>query len=147
VTIKEFEYLSGDNPPLPNKVFDLRGVSRMKFFNTSFREYLCVSGDYIIGVYPFSIKLEWSFRSDGNPFTYKYFQMQGVRSSHHHQDFRKGEIDIDPCDIFESVCGVRIHGKESDNHLMNIDHSDIIRLFESEVLSQKRDNKIKNLGI
>ena len=145
MTIKEHIYLAGKIPPLPNEVIDLKEVHKMKFFNTSYREYLCVYGDYIIGVYPFAIKVEWSFRADGKLVTYDYFKMQGVRSRHHHQDFTKGEVNTDPCDIFEKVCGVKIHSGESDNNLMNIDHKDDIRMFESEILSQKRDNKLKEI--
>jgi len=148
VTIEEHMYLAGDKPPLPNHIVDLKEVHNMKFYNTSFREYLCVYGDYIIAVYPFAIKVEWSHRGDGRPVNYEHFKMQGVRSGHHHQDFTKGDISTDPCDIFEKVCGVRIHHlNDSDDHLMNIDHSDDIRSFESEILSQKRDNKLNELGI
>ncbi len=143
--IEEHMYLSGEKPPLPNKVIDLKEVHNLKFYCTSYREYLCVYGDYIIGVYPFVIKVEWSFRADGKPLTYYYFRMQGVRSSIHHQDFRMSEIDTDPCDIFEKVCGVKIHRGESDDHLMNIDHIDDIRAFESEILSQKRGNKLDEI--
>jgi len=151
MTIEEHMYLKGDKPPLPNEVIDLKEVSKLHFINTSFREYLCVYGDYIIAVYPFAIKVEWSFRADGKPVTYDYFKMQGVRSRHHHQDFTKGLISTDPCDIFEEICGIKIHhrgddnGSISDDHLMYIDHSGDIRSFESMIVSQKRDNKLKEI--
>ena len=34
--------------PLPNEVIDLKEIYNLKFFRTSYREYLGVYGDYII---------------------------------------------------------------------------------------------------
>lgn len=133
--------------PLPNELLGLKELHKMKFYNTSFREYLCVYGDYIIGVYPFAIKVDKAFDNDGNPITYEQFSLLGVRSHHHHSDFTKGVIDVDPCDIFEKVCGIRIHQGESDNHLKSIDYSNDIRGFNAEIISERRDSKLNDLGI
>lgn len=147
MTIEEHNYLRGENPPLPNTIIDLNEVHKLNFIQTSFREYLCVYGDYIICVYPFAIKVEWSFRMDGKPLTYDYFKLSGVRSSYHHHDFLSGEIDTDPCEIYEMVSGIRIHHHESDSNFMNNDYSENIKLFESEIISQRRNNKINELGV
>lgn len=147
MNIVEHAKLIGDNPPLPNQIMNLEDVYKIKFYNTSYREYLGVYGGYIIGVYPFAIKTEKTFRTDDVAITYDFFKLMGVRSSHHHIDFKNGEIDIDPCDIYESVSGVRIHHGGSDSHLMNLDHTNEIKLFESEIVSISRDNKLNELGI
>jgi hypothetical protein len=78
---------------------------------------------------------------------YEDFKMYGVKSKHHHVDFMEGKIDTDPCDIYEKVSGVKIHHGEPDNHMMKIDHEDDIKLFEAEIISQRRDSKLKELGI
>jgi hypothetical protein len=135
------------NLPKPNEVINLKEIDKIKFFNISYREYVGVYGDYIIGVYPFAIKIDKSFKDDGSPITYGDFKMYGVKSKHHHVDFTEGKIDTDPCDIYEKVSGVKIHHGEPDNHMMNIYHEDDIKLFEAEIISQRRDSKLNELGI
>lgn len=130
--------------PLPNEVIDLKEIYNLKFFRTSYREYLGVYGDYIIGVYPFAILVENAYK-DNKPITYDHFKMCGVRSSHHHQDYVNKKINTDPCDVYESISGTKIHRGVSDRHLMNIDHIDDIKLFEVDILSQKRDNKLTDI--
>jgi hypothetical protein len=133
-------------PPLPDKLLNLKDIHKMKFFNTNFREYLCVYGDYIIGVYPFVINIKWSFK-DNKPVTYDNFRLLNHYSMIHHNDFTLGKVDTDPCDIFEDVCGIKIHKNELDSHLMYLDHEDEIRMFESEIILQKRDNRLKDILI
>lgn len=137
--------------PKPNEVINLKEIDKIKFFNISYREYVGVYGDYIIGVYPFVVKIDRAFRDDGSPITYDDFKMYGVKSMHHHNDFIEGKIDTDPCDIYEKVSGIKIHHTgtehESDNHMMNIDHVDDIKLFEAEIISQSRDRKLNKIGI
>lgn len=47
MTITEHSRLCGPIPPLPNQVIDLKEIHKLKFFNTSFREYLAVYNNYI----------------------------------------------------------------------------------------------------
>jgi len=84
MTITEHSRLCGPIPPPPNKIINLKEIPNLKFFNTSFREYLAIYNNYIIGVYPFSIKLEYAFDTDNKPITYEFFKLMGVRSHHHH---------------------------------------------------------------
>lgn len=74
-------------------------------------------------------------------------KFNGFVSRHHHNDFRSGQIDTDPCDIYELVSSTRIHHGDSDNHLMNKEHTDDIRGFNACVLSIRRDNRLNDLGI
>jgi hypothetical protein len=147
MTIQEHIRLYTYDLPSPSDVVDLKEVHKMKFYHTSYREYLCVQGDYIIGVYPFAIKVERVFDNDGGANTYDRFKTLGVRSMYNHNDFDKGLIDMDPCDIFEKVSGIKIHHDESDDHLRIINHSNDISGFDAEVLSYRRDKRLNELGI
>lgn len=69
--------------------------------------------------------------------------MYGVKSSHHHHDFIDGDINIDPCDIYEKISGVKIHHGDIDD--MNRDYTDNIKDFESEIISHFRDIKIDKI--
>jgi hypothetical protein len=133
--------------PKPNEVINLKEIDKIKFFNISFREYVGVYGGYIIGVYPFVVIIDRASKYDGNPITHNDFKMYGVKSMHHHYDFIDGKIDIDPCDIYEKVSGIKIHHNEPDDHMIDIDHGNDIRLFEAEIISQSRESKLKELGI
>jgi len=147
MTIEEHRRLWGNNPPLPNEIIELSEIPNLKFYNTSYREYLAVYGEYIIKVYPFAVGVERSFLTDGSPVTYDSLKLAGARSHQHHNDFISGKIDIDPCDIYEVVSGTKIHSGGSDSYLMNKEHSGDIRGFESFILSIKRDSKLKEIGI
>jgi hypothetical protein len=140
------EIITNDGVPLPDKIIDLNEVHKLKFFNVSFREYYSVYDDYIIQVYPFVISLSKAFDNKGKPLNYEIIRMSG-RSRYHHQDYIKGKISVDPCDIYEKVSGVKIHQGESDSHLMNKSYEEDIRLFDAEILSQKRELKLNKLGI
>ena len=147
------------NLPKPNEVINLKEIDKIKFFNISFREYVGVYGGYIIGVYPFVVIIDRASKYDGNPITHNDFKTYGVKSmffifisqrvflTHHHNDFIDGKIDIDPCDIYEKVSGIKIHHNEPDDHMIDIDHGNDIRLFEAEIISQSRESKLKELGI
>ena len=39
-----------------DNLFKIDNFSKLKFFNTSYREYLTIYDGYIIGIYPFAIK-------------------------------------------------------------------------------------------
>lgn len=135
------------NLPLPNEVINLAEVDKIKFYNISFREYIGIYDKYIIGVYPFSIKIDNALK-DGMPITYDDLKMYGVKSSHHHHDFLDGNIDIDPCDIYEKISGVKTHqgaGWPDDIDDMNRDYTDNIKDFESEIISHFRDIKIDKI--
>lgn len=149
MTIAEHSRLCGPIPPLPNQVINLREIPNLKFFNTNYREYLAVYNNYIIGVYPFAIKIEHAFDGDNNPMTYEFFKTMGVRSAHHHNDYTTGYsiINVDPCALYEEISGIRIHHGESDDWKINIDYKDPIKAFESEIISQNRNNKIDKLLI
>lgn len=129
--------------PLASNILDIKEIDSIKFFNTSFREYLGIYGEYIIGVYPFTITVNRSFGDGNRPISYYEFKMQGVVSSQHHIDFIKNEISFDPCDVYEKISGIKIHNGGDDAHTMSIDHTDEIKFFEAEILSKIRDYKLK----
>lgn len=130
--------------PLASNILDIKEIDSIKFFNTSFREYLGVYGEYIIGVYPFAITVNRAFGNDNRPISYYEFKMQGVRSSQHHIDFIKNEISFDPCDVYEKISGIKIHNGEDDSHKNILTEKRAeIKFFEAEILSQIRDYKLK----
>jgi hypothetical protein len=134
--------------PLPDEVISLDKIGSLKFFNVSYREYLAVYGEWVVSVYPFVVRISSVWREDGSLIDLQYFNYYSKRSGYHHNDFVEGRCDYDPCDIFEEVCGVRIHRGESDSHLMNLDHVEDIRGFEEElrsVISIRRNNKIDSI--
>lgn len=142
-----------------NKPFLLKDIDKIKFYNTSFREYLGVYDSYIIGVYPFAINITdifTNFKYELFHNGYKPSQSTGPfplteilnKSLNHHNDYRVKKIDVDPCDIYEFISGVRIHHGSSDtgygpNNLKEMQNN--IITFESTVKSVMRDNKIKNI--
>ncbi len=134
------------NLPLPNEVINLSEVDKIKFHHVSFREYVAVYDKYIIGIYPFSIKIDNALKGDV-PINYNDFKMYGDKSSHHHHDFRSGDIDIDPCDIYEKISGVKYHD-EFQRSLVDerlADYTNNIKDFESELISHFRDRKIDKI--
>ncbi len=140
------EIITNDGVPLPDKIIDLNEVHKLKFFNVSFRDYYSVYGDYIIQVYPFVISLSKAFDNKGKPLNYEIIRMSG-RSRYHHSDYTDGIVSVDPCDIYERVSGIKILQGESDDHLMNKSYEEEIRLFDAEILSQRRELKLNKLGI
>jgi hypothetical protein len=140
------EIITNDGVPLIDKIIDLNEVHKLKFFNVSFRDYYSVYGDYIIQVYPFVISLSKAFDNKGKPLNYEIIRMSG-RSRYHHSDYTDGIVSVDPCDIYERVSGIKIHQGESDDHLMNKSYEEEIRLFDAEILSQRRELKLNKLGI
>lgn len=134
--------------PLPNQIISLIEISSLKFYNVSYREYLTVYDEWVIGVYPFSVTISKSTRPDGSIIDLDYFNISSKKSGFHHQDFLSGKCDYDPCDIFEEVCGVKIHHGQSDWHLMYLNHTDDIKEFEEElrsILSNRRNKQIESL--
>ena len=134
--------------PLPNQIISLDKISSLKFWNVSYREYMVVWGEWIIEVYPFVVQVTSVWKGDGSLIDWHYFRHYSKRSGHHHQDFVRGDCDYDPFDIYEEVCGVKIHRGESDDHLMYLDHTNDIRGFEEElrgVISNRRNNQIESI--
>jgi hypothetical protein len=131
-----------DSFPLP-----LLEVHKLKFFYVDFREYYSVYGDYIIHVFPFVISLS-KITYEDKPLNYEIINMfKRASLRYHHQDYIKGKVSVDPCDIYERVSGIKIHQGESDYHLMNKSYEEEIRLFDAEILSQRREQKLNKLGI
>ena len=112
----------------------------IKFYNTSFREYVGIYDEYIIGVYPFVIAY------DKLPIDYSHTSFSHSHNLFSHNDYKDGIISIDPCDIFEEVSGIRIHhGDLLPLHLN--DYSYNIKCFNSYIISRNRNNKLDSIGI
>ena len=140
-------YINSNLLPKASEVIDLTQLHTLTFFNTSYREYLTVYQDWIIGVYPFAVRIEKALTLYNKPLTYNEYEILGVRSQLHHIHFNDGFINTDPCDIYEKVSGIKIHHRESDNHMMNKDHTNDIKLFEAQIISLNRNNKFIRLTI
>jgi hypothetical protein len=134
--------------PLPNQIISLNKISSLKFFNVSYREYMTICGEWIIEVYPFAVLVTSVWQENGSLIDINYLNYYSKRSGYHHNDFVEGKCDYDPRDIFEEVCGIKIHRGESDNHLMNLDHTNDIREFEGElrcIISNRRNVQIESI--
>jgi len=133
--------INDSNIPLPNQIIDLRDICKLEFHNISYREYLAIYDEWIIGVYPFVVNITSIWKEEGTLVDLEYIKIFSRKSGLHHQDFLGGKCDYDPCDIFEEVCGVKIHHGESDDHLMYLDHSGDKESFNirAHIRNQKLD--------
>jgi len=139
------------------QLFDhfVQEINRSKFYNTSFREYICHIKNYIIVVNPFSIKLyEIGIGCNLLPYIGPECLRGMLRTlginldllfDYHHQDFNKGIIGTDPCGIFEDVCGINIYRNESDIHLMDLDRSKDILGLKGSIKESMRNDKISEI--
>ena len=126
---------------------DLSNIKNLKFYNVSYREYLALYNDLIIGVYPFAITIQSAYNENGSVVSYENLKYSH-RTQLHHQNFVKGVITHDdPCIIFEEVSGRKIHHNEGDDDLMQLDHKLDVQSFESGIKSTIRDDKLKSIGI
>ena len=131
----------------PDDFIRLSEIKNLRFHHVNYREYLSVWGDWIIGVYPFAVNITSIYKRDGSLIGYDDFPYSLGKVQYHHNNFVNGDIDYDPCLIYEEVSGFRIHHYQSDDCLMGLDHSDSIRLFESDIISQLRDKSLGLLGV
>jgi hypothetical protein len=136
------------NVLLPNQIINLSDISCLRFYNISYREYLAIYDEWIIGVYPWAVSVTSIWKDDGTLVDLEYIKIFSRKSSVlHHNDFLRGKCDYDPCVIFEDVSGVKIHQGESDDHLMYLDHLDDIRRFDSYLRGWFRNRRLISIGI
>ena len=141
-------------------------LNKIKFHNTSYREYLGRYKDYIIGIHPFAIAICDAYLHKIPVFyeDIKYSRTINIRQ-YHHYDFKNDKIDctnfykntpnyieefiydIDPCEAYEIISNTKIHHSGSDKHMMHKIHTEDILLFECDVRSYKRNLWLNELNI
>lgn len=132
----------------------------IEFYRTSYRELYGIWKNFLIGVYPFAINmydLENIVYKDGTEPTHviQYYDdiVPRLFIKHkyfHHQDYiqKRLDCDLDPCDIFEKVYGIKIHNKEDDTHLMNLEYEYFVNdrnELDLSLISYYRNSKLYKL--
>lgn len=99
------------NSPIIKYIMEVDN-SELNIIYYKFREFFVLFKDFYIGVYPFAYKFLCYNGVDDDMFNYKFFvgdNLKVIQNSQHHQDYKRGTIQYDPCLIFEKISGFKIH--------------------------------------
>jgi hypothetical protein len=137
----------------------IQNISKVKFYNLSFRCYRGIYKDYVVGIHPFVTdifeikKLPGKIGAGGN-FEYLDFDNNIIEIFRvHYQDYRENPETywFDPCLFYEDIIGDKIHtdSQNGDRHKFGLSKEFYIeqrRLFDNSIYKLFRKLKLSKIS-